>query len=94
MTTTDPVWAHRTEAPPQVSHGQRRGALRTVRDVLACIRDVLLIIVLAAVLIFGGAVVKGLSDLGNTTSESPATQDVPTNPAGEPCIGEVPPPGC
>ena len=75
-------------------HVSRRGPLRTIRDVLACIRDVLLIIVLAALLIFGGAVVKGLSDLGSTTGDSPATQEVPTNPAGEPCIGEEPPPGC
>lgn len=60
---------------------RRAGALRTTRDVLAIIRDVLLIIVLAALLIFGGAVAKGLSDFGNElNSPDPAST----------CIGEEP----
>ena len=59
----------------------KRGPLRTTRDVLACIRDVLLIIVLAAMLIFGGAVAKGLSDVGNELNNP--------DPAST-CIGEEP----
>ncbi|MGC1209859.1 MAG: hypothetical protein WA890_01115 [Micromonospora sp.] len=89
MTSVDPTAPQQrtpVESPPTAYAAapavrERRGPLRTTRDVVAIIRDVLLIIVLAALLIFGGAVVKGISDLGNDLNSPDPTST---------CIGEEP----
>lgn len=68
--------------------------LSTVRDLFAIVRDVLLIAVLGAVLIFGVGVVQGINDLRNdpapvSTEPAPVFPE-PTLDAGyaEPSPGE------
>lgn len=51
--------------------------LATVATVFAIIRDGLLIIILAAILIFGGALVKGISDLGDDDPAEPVSVEQP-----------------
>lgn len=66
--------------------------LSTVRDLFAIVRDVLLIVVLGAVLIFGVGVVQGINDLRNDPALTvPAvTEPDPVFPEPSPgeCIGE------
>lgn len=60
----------------------QRSPLRTTRDIVAIIRDLLLIIVLALTLAFGIRAVSALSSIGDELG----TGDTPTSE----CVGEVP----
>lgn len=57
--------------------------LTRVADVMAIIRDALLILFMVAAIVLGGSVYHGLSQLGGT----PTVEPVPDS--GE-CLGEVP----
>lgn len=62
MTATDHT-VHRA-TPADVS--PRRGALRTTRDVVAIIRDVLLIVLMLALFFVGGTLIKAIGDAGSS----------------------------
>jgi hypothetical protein len=76
-----------------------RTGLQKVRDVALTVMAVLVSIVCAVAIYVAVAAGSALSDIGSNTDPTPAAtgeqfEPVPTNPSGEDCIGEVPPPGC
>lgn len=87
MTVSDESTAPAQRPPtprisPEAVAIPKRGPLQTVRDVLACIFFLLASIIMIALLVFGGAAIKGLSDLSNDLN----SPDVSSTE----CVGEVP----
>jgi len=75
--------------------------LAKIRDVALTVMAVLVSLVCVVILFVTFAAGSALSEIGdrlnNPTPEPVATFDpgpVPTNSAGEECVGEIPPPGC
>lgn len=95
-TATD--WPSQSDAvAPRPSTPVRRTVLQGTRDVALTVMAVLVSIVCAFMIYVAVAAGSALADLGNldpTPTLTENIQPVPTNSAGEECVGEVPPAGC
>jgi hypothetical protein len=78
-----------------------RTVLQQIRDIALTIMATLVSIVCALIIYLVFAAGASLADLGNNSGDpapgfsfEPEPEVIPTGSNGEPCIGEVPPPGC
>lgn len=71
-----------------------RSVLEKIRDVTLIVMAVLVSAVCVVVLFFTVAAGSAIAELGKPDPTPAPAEVIPTNSAGEECVGEVPPPGC